>query len=105
MQFIVLMCTVSVGIGLMLVCTVLTVRDVRAVIKAYVEDEALTSVSLNDDEPITFDPSPTIYLRMRENFVKQNENVSNDTLMHILETTFNQTKLPDTIPDLLFDIN
>src|SRR5271156_4863865 len=71
-------------IGLTIIFTGLTINDLREVIKVYAEGETLTSVSLNDESIITFDPPPTVLLVMREAFVQPN-NVSNDSLLSILE--------------------
>src|SRR5579862_484624 len=92
-------------LSLTIIFTAFTIRDLRIVIKTFMDDETLTSVTLNDNEPITFDPPPVAYLRIRESFIQTKGNISNDALSRILKETFAQTMRPDTLPDLLFDIN
>lgn len=87
------------------VFTVLTVHDLRTVVNVYMADETLTSVSLNEDEPITFDPAPTMQIHKHESFLLPEANISNDSLRQILETTFAVTMNPKTIPEVLFYIN
>src|SRR5690349_12257823 len=76
--------------------TVVTLRDCINVIKTYAEGEALTSVSLSNDESITFHPSPTVWIQMRRSFIQSN-NISNETILLILEDTFSNTTRPKTI--------
>src|ERR1700730_18302866 len=65
---------------LTIVFTAFTIKDLQTMSKTFMEGETLTSVTLNDNKPITFDPPPIVYLRMRKSFIQPTGNLSNDTL-------------------------
>src|SRR5690348_3888543 len=62
---------------------VITINDLRNVIKTYAEGETLTSVSLSNDESIIFHPPPTVWIQMRRSLIQSN-NISNETILRIL---------------------